>query len=85
MKKVEVSLRPIVNKLNLPTVLKTTIIPGDSTESLFIATQVVEIFYIGNGVVGTFLDIRSRVIKLGVSNGGYDERGFRASFSSRIL
>ena len=70
-----VRLRPIVSKLNLPTVLKTTILPGDSIETLFIATQVGEIFYIGNGVVRTFLDIRSRIIKLGASSGGYDERG----------
>ncbi|MFB7816577.1 PQQ-dependent sugar dehydrogenase [Paenibacillus chitinolyticus] len=75
MIKVKASLRPIVSKINLPTVLKTTILPGDSIERLFIATQVGEIFYIGNGVIETFLDIRSRIIKLGVSSGGYDERG----------
>jgi hypothetical protein len=75
LKKVKVSLRPLVSKLNLPTVLKTTMIPGDSIERLFIATQVGEIFYIGNGVIKTFLDIRHRVLKLGVSGGGYDERG----------
>ena len=75
MIKVKVSLRPIVSKINLPTVLKTTILPGDSIERLFIATQVGEIFYIGNGVIRTFLDIRPRIIKLGVSGGGYDERG----------
>ena len=75
MIKVKVSLRPIVSKINLPTVLKTAILPGDSIERLFIATQVGEIFYIGNGVIRTFLDIRSRIIKLGVSGGGYDERG----------
>ncbi|QNG58308.1 PQQ-dependent sugar dehydrogenase [Bacillus sp. PAMC26568] len=74
MLKVNVSLRPIVSKINLPTVLKTAILPGDSIERLFIATQVGEIFYIGNGVIRTFLDIRPRVIKLGGS-GGYDERG----------
>jgi len=60
--------------------LKTAILPGDSIERLFIATQVGEIFYIGNGVIRTFLDIRPRVIKLGtseegVSGSGYDERG----------
>ncbi|MFD0716890.1 PQQ-dependent sugar dehydrogenase [Paenibacillus sp. GCM10027626] len=75
MKKVKVSLRPIVSKLNMPTVLKTTILPGDSIERLFIATQVGEIFYIGNGVIRTFLDIRPQILKLGVSSGGYDERG----------
>lgn len=75
MIKVKVNLRPIVSKLNLPTVLKTTILPGDSTERLFIATQVGEIFYTGNSSLGTFLDIRPRIIKLGVSSGGYDERG----------
>ncbi|WP_336787219.1 PQQ-dependent sugar dehydrogenase [Paenibacillus sp. MMO-177] len=75
MKKVKVSLRPVVSKINLPTVLKTTILPGDTIESLFVATQVGEIFYIRNGVMGTFLDIRPRIITLGVSSGGYDERG----------
>lgn len=75
MLKAKVSLRPIVSKLNLPTVLKTAILPGDSIERLFIATQVGEIFYIGNGVIRTLLDIRPRIIKLGVSSGGYDERG----------
>jgi hypothetical protein len=75
LKKVKVRLRPIVSKINLPTVIKTTILPGDSTETLFIATQVGEIFYIRNGGIGTLLDIRQRVIKLGASGGGYDERG----------
>lgn len=73
--KVKVGLRPIVSKINLPTVLKTTILPGDSIERLFIATQVGEIFYIGNGDIRTFLDIRPRILKLGASGGGYDERG----------
>lgn len=75
MRKVKVSLQPLISKINLPTVLKTTILPGDSIERLFIATQVGEIFYIGNGVIRTFLDIRPRIIKLGTSGGGYDERG----------
>ncbi|MBY0121543.1 sorbosone dehydrogenase family protein [Bacillus sp. S/N-304-OC-R1] len=80
MKKVKVNLRPIVSKINLPTVIKTVILPGDSKETLFIATQVGEIFYIRDGVIRTFLNIRSRIIKLGtseagVSGGGYDERG----------
>lgn len=75
LKKVKVRLRPIVSKINLPTVLKTTILPGDSMERLFIATQVGEIFYIANGTLRTFLDIRPRIIKLGASGGGYDERG----------
>ncbi|MEH7547569.1 PQQ-dependent sugar dehydrogenase [Neobacillus vireti] len=75
MIKVKVGLRPIVSRINLPTVVKTTILPGDSIERLFIATQVGEIFYIGDGVIRTFLDIRPQIIKLGVSSGGYDERG----------
>jgi hypothetical protein len=73
--KVNVRLRPIVSKINLPTVLKTTILPGDSIESLFIATQVGEIFCVRNGVIDIFLDIRSQILKLGTSSGGYDERG----------
>ncbi|PFJ16880.1 glucose dehydrogenase [Bacillus cereus] len=80
MIKVKVRLRPIVSKINLPTVLKTTILPGDSVERLFIATQIGEIFYIGDGEIRTFLDIRPQIIKLGkseqgVSSSGYDERG----------
>jgi hypothetical protein len=71
---VNVRLRPVISKINLPTVIKSAILPGDSTERLFIATQLGEIFYIGNSVVRTFLDIRPRIIELGVS-GGYDERG----------
>ncbi|MDQ6597101.1 glucose dehydrogenase [Bacillus salipaludis] len=75
MIKVKVRLRPVVSKINLPTVLRSTILPSDSIEKLFIATQVGEIFYIDNGVIRTFLDIRPRIIKLGGSGGGYDERG----------
>lgn len=75
MKKVKIHLRPLVNLINLPTVIKTAILPRDSIERLFIATQIGEIFYIGNGVIETFLDIRSRILELGTSTGGYDERG----------
>ncbi len=75
MRKVKVGLKRIVSGINLPTVLKTTILPGDSKESLFMATQVGEIFYIREGSIRTFLDIRPRIIKLGASRGGYDERG----------
>jgi hypothetical protein len=59
----------------MPTVIKTAILPGDSIERLFIATQVGEIYYIGNGELKTFLDIRPQILKLGGSSGGYDERG----------
>jgi hypothetical protein len=73
--KVQFRLRPLVRNINLPTVLKTTILPGDLAERLFIATQTGEIFYIRNGSLLTFLDIRPRIIKLGASGRGYDERG----------
>ena len=59
----------------MPTVVRTVILPGDSMESVVVATQVGEVFYIRNGAIGIFLDIRSRIIKLGASSGGYDERG----------
>ncbi|GIO12142.1 glucose dehydrogenase [Cohnella xylanilytica] len=59
----------------MPTVLKTAILPGDSTESLFIATQVGEILCVRDGALWTFLDMSSRILKLGGSSGGYDERG----------
>lgn len=73
--RIKVNLRPLVSNINLPTVLKTTILPGDRVERLFIATQVGEIFYIGDGVIETFLDIRPRILELGITAGGYDERG----------
>lgn len=72
---VKVRLRSIIGHINLPTVLKTAVLPGDATETFFVATQVGEIFYIRNGMTGIFLDIRPRIIKLGASSGGYDERG----------
>ncbi|SCN45335.1 Protein of unknown function [Bacillus cereus] len=80
MTNVKVRLWPIVHNLNLPTVIKTAILPGESTERLFIVTQLGEVFYIGDGAVKTFLNIRHRIIKLGtfeegVSSSGYDERG----------
>lgn len=74
LKKINVRFIPVVANINLPTVITTAQLPGDSIESLFIATQVGEIFYIRNRVISYLLDIRNRVIKLG-SNGGYDERG----------
>lgn len=74
LKKVKVRLRPIVRQVNLPTVLKAAILPGDSKETLFIATQLGEIFYIREESLRVFLHIRPQIIKLGAS-GGYDERG----------
>nr|WP_205603859.1 PQQ-dependent sugar dehydrogenase [Bacillus mesophilus] len=59
----------------MPTVIKTTILPGETVERLFIATQVGEIFYISDKGLSAFLDIRPQIIKLGEKRGGYDERG----------
>ena len=73
MERISVGLRQIVNNINLPTVLKTAILPGESVERLFIATQVGEILYIRDGVVESFLDITHRIS--GIFTGGYDERG----------
>lgn len=39
MANIKVGLRPIIKGVNLPTVLKTAIFPGDSGERLFITTQ----------------------------------------------
>lgn len=74
MPTVKVSLRPVINQINLPTVIKTATFAGDLKESLFIATQTGEIFYIRNNFIGVFLDIRDRILKLGGTS-GYDERG----------
>lgn len=75
MNKITVRLQPLVTGIDLPTVLKTAMLPGSSAERLLIATQPGEIYIVGDGMVGTFLNIRQRVIKLGASGGGYDERG----------
>lgn len=68
-------LHPIAENINLPTVLKTAVPPGDSTERLFVATQVGEIFIQEGGALRLFLDIRPLVLPLGLTAGGYDERG----------
>lgn len=52
--KVNVSLKPVLLNVNLPTVLKSAILPGDAKERLFVATQVGEIFYIGDRTFGFF-------------------------------
>lgn len=75
MRNISVNLQPLITNLNLPTVIKTAYLPGDTVERLFIATQVGEIYYLGNGTVETFLNIRDQVIELGKESGGYDERG----------
>ena len=73
--KIRVSLRPLVHNINLPTVLKTAILPGDSAERLFIATQAGEILYQADGGWRTLLNIGPRIIRLGANGRGYDERG----------
>lgn len=75
LNKVRVQLRLLVTNLNLPTVIKTITFPWDTIESLIIATQVGEIFYLREGFLGKLLDIRPDIIELGTSDGGYDERG----------
>lgn len=90
MENVKANLLPLVDNINLPTVLKTTILPGETTERLFIATQIGEIFYLEDDSIETFLDIRPQVLELGNSSGGYDERGllglaFHPEFSDNGL
>ncbi|HHX32285.1 MAG TPA: PQQ-dependent sugar dehydrogenase [Bacteroidales bacterium] len=75
MRNISVDLHPLITILNLPTVIKTAYLPGDTDERLFIATQVGEIYYLGNGTVEPFLNITDQVIELGKESGGYDERG----------
>lgn len=89
MNGLSVGLQPLVNNLNLPTVIKTVTFPGEQEESLVLATQVGEIFYERNNTLGLLLDITSEVIELG-TNGGYDERGllglaFHPDFSNKGL
>lgn len=74
MENIKVNLNKLVSGINLPTVIKTTIMPNDNKETIFIATQIGEIYYLKNDTLTLFLDIKKQIIKLG-SNGGYDERG----------
>jgi len=74
LNRLRVGLQPLVNNLNLPTVIKTVVLPGQEEESLIIATQVGEIYHITNNTLGLLLDITEEVIELG-ANRGYDERG----------
>ena len=60
---VKVRLQPLVSNLNLPTVIKTAVPPGDPVEKLFIATQVGEIFHFANGAVEIFR-YKDRIIEL---------------------
>lgn len=59
--------------------IKTAILPNETQESLFVVTQVGEIYFLKNNILKLFLDIKNRVLQL---NEGYDERGLtRFSFS----
>lgn len=54
MKKVKVKLKPVLSRINLPTIIKTAAFPGDWQESIFVATQPGEIYYIRDGFIGIF-------------------------------
>lgn len=75
MKPIPVALRAIVDNLDLPTVIKTAILPGDNVERLFIATQTGEIFFTGDQYLESFINLQDSVLALGQTRGGYDERG----------
>jgi hypothetical protein len=64
-----------MGRLNLPTVVKTAIPPGDAAERLFVATQPGEIYFLRNGVVETFLNISPRIIRLGAFGAGMMREG----------
>jgi hypothetical protein len=75
MRNVKANLRVIARNINQPTVITSAVLPGDTVERLFFATQVGEVFYIENGTTKPFLDISSRIIELGTNGSKYDERG----------
>ena len=74
MREINVKLQTIVSNTNLPTVIKTAVLPGEAKETLFFATLKGEIYYVNGSRVEKLLDISSRILQLGANN-GYDERG----------
>jgi len=80
---IRVGLEVVIDKINLPTVIKTERFPGDGHERVVVTTQPGEIFSIKNGKAEKFLDLsystRGDVVKLGNIPGfkdtTYDERG----------
>ena len=74
-KEVTVELKKIVDKIDLPIAITFATLPGDSTETMFVATQVGEIIAIQGNKARVFLNIKDRVLKLGIKKTPYDERG----------
>ena len=74
-KEVRVELKKIIDKIDLPISIRFATLPSENTETMFVATQVGEIIAINNNKARVFLDIRDRVIKLGIKKSAYDERG----------
>jgi len=79
---IQVKLKVVLDKINVPTVIKSAVIPGDTEESLFILTQPGEIWLIREDKPQLILDISAKnggdVLKLGGVKGAdpsYDERG----------
>ena len=61
MAKLRVSLKPIINDINVPTVIKVIVFPYENHDSLVVATQVGEILKINGKNVDTILNIRDQI------------------------
>jgi hypothetical protein len=80
---VNVQLKLVLDGINLPTVIKSAVLPEDTEESLFVTTQPGEIWVVNQGKARKILDISFNttgdVLKLGHVQGSqdptYDERG----------
>ncbi len=78
---VQVGLKVVLDNINLPTVIKTAILPGDKHESLIVLTQPGEILVLRKGKMQKVLDLSfatgGPIVKLGNVSGDvtYDERG----------
>jgi len=72
---VSVQLRKIIDLIDLPISIRSATLPGDDVESLFIAVQTGKILCIRKGELKVFLDIQPNILKLGINNTPYDERG----------
>jgi hypothetical protein len=72
---VQVKLKKIIDKINLPISIRFATLPREDKETMFIATQVGEIIAINGNKARLFVDLKTNVLTLGSNKSKLDERG----------